>query len=804
MRSSPRAESRGGWMGRWGTPSLVLLTAFGLRLFRLGEANLWWDEALAIWAVRKGLLGVTVWTAGDVHPPLYFWSLWAWVQSVGESEFAMRALSLTFGVLTVAVVYSLGSLVGGRETGVLGSLLTALSRFHVWWSQEMRMYILACLMGVLSLYLFLQWLRSEGTGSSLSRIGRRSSALLLVLYVLASACALYTIFLMGAIILAENVVVLITFVRSRSHRRRSLLCRWIKAQVAILLALAVWLVLSWGRMSTWSVSEPLSVRLFARLYATLLTTGVSVDIERYSWTVLFPFVVLMLGGWCLSREWWRQEDERESQITGALALVLALASSSAAIYLASMPRGLFYTPQIEARYFVPFAPAFWVLLGWSTVLIRDRYRTAGWVCGGTLLCLWAVFLPGYYSGRVVRDDLQTMVRTIISQAKEGDAVLLDSGGRFPIFLYYYDQFRDVVKRPPMLTVSEREERVTRQEVARELASIAERYKRIWLAEVDVNLTDPDRLVEKWLSERHDKVLLRRYGHNTLHLYDPEGRPPSLAVNEYGPQHLVDAPVGTGGYLEGWELPVVTFAPGSMIHLSLLWERLPGEPVAVSLRNPAGKLLLRRQGDPTVRRDRQRQQFDFPVYASTPAGRYDIILSPSLSERAKLGSLRITHTRPLPRVGPPESLVGARLNEGIVLVGYTIRDARAKRLETIAAGGCLTLDLYWRADRKPVSDYTVFTHLLGQAHNPKTQGPVWGQHDSQPANDGYPTTQWLVGDVVVDRHLIEVDEGAPPGAYRIEVGMYTLKELRRLKVTAKEGQALGDRILLETPVYVERV
>ncbi|GAG38541.1 unnamed protein product, partial [marine sediment metagenome] len=41
-------------MTRWGAPSLILLVAFGLRLFRLGDANLWWDEALAVWGVRKG------------------------------------------------------------------------------------------------------------------------------------------------------------------------------------------------------------------------------------------------------------------------------------------------------------------------------------------------------------------------------------------------------------------------------------------------------------------------------------------------------------------------------------------------------------------------------------------------------------------------------------------------------------------------------------------------------------------------------------------------------------------------------
>ncbi len=81
------------WLIHYGVPALILALALALRLWRLGGANLWWDEALAIWGVRKGLLGVTIWTASDVHPPLYFWSLWAWVQAFGESEFAMRSLT---------------------------------------------------------------------------------------------------------------------------------------------------------------------------------------------------------------------------------------------------------------------------------------------------------------------------------------------------------------------------------------------------------------------------------------------------------------------------------------------------------------------------------------------------------------------------------------------------------------------------------------------------------------------------------------------------------------------------------------
>jgi hypothetical protein len=103
--------------------------------------------------------------------------------------------------------------------------------------------------------------------------------------------------------------------------------------------------------------------------------------------------------------------------------------------------------------------------------------------------------------------------------------------------------------------------------------------------------------------------------------------------------------------------------------------------------------------------------------------------------------------------------------------------------------------------RPEVDYVVFTHLLGAAHNPRTQGPVWGQHDSPPADAGLPTSLWAVGEAITDRHLLEVDPGAPPGEYRLEVGMYTPADGRRLAVTDPSGQARGDHVLLDAVVVV---
>ena len=131
---------------------VILLLAFGLRLYRLGDQSIWWDEGHAIWAARQGLAQAAGITARDVHPPLYLWMLSIWMRAAGESEFAVRYLSLIGGVLTVAVTFVAARRLIGRRAALLATLLIAAARFHIWWSQEARMYVwaaFACLLSTL-------------------------------------------------------------------------------------------------------------------------------------------------------------------------------------------------------------------------------------------------------------------------------------------------------------------------------------------------------------------------------------------------------------------------------------------------------------------------------------------------------------------------------------------------------------------------------------------------------------------------------------------------------------------------------
>ncbi|MGB9873296.1 MAG: glycosyltransferase family 39 protein, partial [Anaerolineae bacterium] len=448
---------------------------------------------LAVWAVRHSFLETTLWTAGDVHPPLYFWLLWPWVRLTGESEFAARYLTVLVGMLTIAAMAPLGRRLGGRAVGAAALGLLALSRFHVWWSQEMRMYALAALAATLSFYFLLRWVSpAQPTG----RMGHRARAL--VGWIAATVAALYTIYFSALLLAIQNLYV---FLIGLGRRDRWALWRpWLLAQAVALALWTPWLALALPRMRSWSVvQEPVSPGFVFLLDGVLLMLGISTHVERYLWAVLIVGGPLLWGTAALLHRARRSETLcPTAERVGLLALGTLIPPLM--VWLVTQPRMLFYTPRVEARYFLSFAPLFYAWLAWAlaALLARPHLRPLGAVAAAAVLLpmLWA--LPGHYADRRLRDDLQSMVRAIWAQAQPGDAVVLVSGDRYPVFLYYYDRAPAPADRPPVYRVPHRSPVLDAPGADAELGLIAEKHPRIWLAEVEWHLQDPQGMAEAWL------------------------------------------------------------------------------------------------------------------------------------------------------------------------------------------------------------------------------------------------------------------------------------------------------------------
>ncbi len=129
--------------------------------------------------------------------------------------------------------------------------------------------------------------------------------------------------------------------------------------------------------------------------------------------------------------------------------------------------------------------------------------------------------------------------------------------------------------------------------------------------------------------------------------------------------------------------------------------------------------------------------------------------------------------------PRASVVPAAgvLDQRVQLIGYSAERER----------DAIYVTLYWLALRDIERDYFAFVHLLD------TNGAVSAQHDGPPDQGLTPTTRWLPGEIIVDRHAVALEDAAP-GKYRLAAGMYL--------PLASGFQNLGERIELGV-IRIER-
>lgn len=141
---SPQAAELSPAAARYALIAIVLV-AVALRVPTLGVQSLWFDES-ATWFQVSGTPGELLYrTANDNYPPLYNILTWLAVQVLGDAEWVLRLPAALLAIANVPLLHLLGRRIATPSAGLLAAALLALSAYHVWYSQEARMYsLLAC------------------------------------------------------------------------------------------------------------------------------------------------------------------------------------------------------------------------------------------------------------------------------------------------------------------------------------------------------------------------------------------------------------------------------------------------------------------------------------------------------------------------------------------------------------------------------------------------------------------------------------------------------------------------------------
>lgn len=542
MTGTPRAQGF-----RWGVLILVVL-AFGLRLYAIDRQDIWGDEAFSIWLSRQPLPEVVAGGA-DTHPPLYPFLLYVWIRLTGLTPLAARSLSALIGTLTVPVVYALscralaslpreGNHRWTQGASLLAAALTAFSPVLVYYAQETRMYGLVTLLAAASVYGALRLLQDP-------RSPRRWWA-----YVVVTLGAVYTHYYAFFVVVGQNLVAGLLLLR---RRRWADLGRWLGAQATMALAYVPWVVVqsdflggkASGRFAEWNLDTALRI---AGDTALAFGAGPSVPAPVGAWLAAAYLGAVLVGVVFAARS----TRYELGMIVAWLGVPLLLAWAVNPI----MP--FFY-----ARYLLLVAPAYCLLAAWGVAMLGRLGRPLGLVGALLLLGISSYGLAAYYTDQeFVRGRYGQMMAYVEEQADPGDGLILVNPLQRPLFEYYQPEGLEAYFFPRYDAALED------PETARDLEEIAARHPRLWLVRFGNPAEfDPTDFLPRWLAIRGSKAYFDGWVDADLALYVMRPTGGEAA------QVPVGVNLGDGVRLVGYALSGDSVAPDEPLLLTLYWQAL---------------------------------------------------------------------------------------------------------------------------------------------------------------------------------------------------------------------------------------
>lgn len=375
VRRSPARESV--------IPIALALVAIAVRVPRLSR-SLWLDEGYSL-AASQHL------PKFDSQRPLYFWFLRAW-SAVSMSEAWLRLPSVACGVGCVLFVCYLARRHCSERVAFTAALLMALSSAQIEHSIEVRMYTFAPFFLLASVAFLLQW------------FDRRAMASL-------ALCGLFAyLALLTFPAVALGLVGIFGFAlwRLRGESRAMLSLLALGALIGIAWAPFVWIGAHHQEGTAW-LSRPNALAPVSLHGWALLSTSLFLGDVPGASAITRAASVLVLGLACLGA--WAHPLGRK------------LGSWFYGIVLALFALSFLARPMWLGRYFMPFAPALFVLVALGIGKLRERSRALHGAAFGALVAVELVGILGIWHA-APSEDWRSAAAFLQERVSPGDTVVV--------------------------------------------------------------------------------------------------------------------------------------------------------------------------------------------------------------------------------------------------------------------------------------------------------------------------------------------------------------------------------------------
>lgn len=662
----------------------LTLAAFALRVYRLDFQSLWIDEGLTLRYAQLSFPDLLA-TLRSVRavPPLYHVLTVYWVQWAGDSDFALRFLSLVFSVLAVPLIFRLGRSLGSEAVGMVAAFLLAVSPYQIWHAQDARNYSLLTAASLMSMWGFVNVLRVGGWRWWL-------------IYLLGTEVAILTHYHGLLVIGVQGLFLLFTW---RDNFRHYL--RWGAALIALLTPLAVWMLVG---SRAWQGGHWLpQVGLLESYLRGAIAYSVGEMVPRPAAIWLMPAFAVAYGLGLL------MAVRRRWAIGGGGTMVAFLAAYTLAPNFAAWLVSQWLAPVYLERYLIMVQTGYLLAVAIGLVGLwqwqsRPFARVSATILlvGLTVISAW-VIIHHYTDPLYAKPDWRGVAQTIETfQLPDDGVVMTGTGGEF-LFDHYYHGGLTV--RHDFNTPAP-----SAPEAEKIIAQIAAENDRLWFTPYGEPI---DPTLENWLAQNAFPAWQKWVGRKNLLLYRT-GNPALARLETIG--------INFGGaMLDTVSLPDAPVAAGDILPLESVWhaDSPVSADVKISLRlvNATGDIFAQSDFPPFavppstwMPGEPQTDRRGLWIPADTPPGLYDVrqvvydgANGQPLGDAVLISAVEISAAT----IAPSAAALDVPQNGNVPLGAVTLVGHIAP--QTVSVGGEVWLWLYFRAEESaPPDTPLVFT------------------------------------------------------------------------------------------------
>jgi len=508
---------------RWVILALILFS-FAWRIQNLGGQSLWRDEVDAIYfALRDLPAALSMFIDTGQNGALYFLSLRPWLRLMGTTEFALRYPSVLFGILAIPLLWQVGrklipttteqeqnedtnaaschnspsdfsslwqTTVG--DVAVMAAVFLAINPYHLWYSQDGKMYALITLLTLLAVWFWIQGIDRGGWRPWLG-------------FLLTVTIAIYTHLLMILLIPFFFIWFLSAWPQSKQH--------WKGYLIALAGLTLPYLPLLWWQWDFLTSSERLTSLTFiplADILRTIVLYQSNSFLQPQNLLYLVPLLVLALIGVVFGSKAIHQSPDSPLHRLAAgrrhLLIVAWLVVPILSIYILSLRQPVFLP-----RYIIWITPATMLLMALGLQLI---WRGRGKLSRPLAVALF-IYVAVYWGTigwgektTTIKADLRQAVKTI-NERRQPDQLIIFQIPHTQYAYIYYTNDQDVhpfenrdetlgwwaVGLSPAPELSDDE---ARDQVEEQMQRTVFGATDIWVLLSEEELFDPRYLMVEWL------------------------------------------------------------------------------------------------------------------------------------------------------------------------------------------------------------------------------------------------------------------------------------------------------------------